>query len=379
MSFGPRTCDVFAKRAPVTTALVHDYLNQYGGAERVLEALHELFPHAPVYTSLYDPAAMPVAMQQWDIRTSWLQRFPAWRRYFRHYFMFYPRAFESFDLRRYQLIISSSSAYAKGIVPPPGATHICYCHTPMRFAWQTEQYIARENITGLKRTLMQPMLASLRGWDVASAARVTHFIANSKVVAERIGTHYGRTATIIPPPVDLPAFSQQPAGEYFLTGGRLVPYKRIDLAVRACSALGVPLVVFGDGRDRAELEALAGPTVRFVGRISEAERHALFAGCKAFLFPGEEDFGITPLEAMAAGRPVVAFHAGGALDTVIEGQTGVFFHTQSSDALQHALTRIDQIPWDAGAIRTHAEYFGRDRFVARMRDFIANHHEAVHG
>ncbi|MFM2032727.1 MAG: hypothetical protein RLZZ297_1492 [Chloroflexota bacterium] len=367
------------RKAFVTTALVHDYLNQYGGAERVLEALHDLYPAAPVYTSIYDPQAMPTALQSWDIRTSAIQHFPAWRRYFRHYFMFYPRAFESFDMRRYRLIISSSSAYAKGIIPPPGATHICYCHTPMRFAWQTDQYIARENITGIKRAVMQPLLGTLRDWDVRSADRVTHYIANSNVVAQRISLHYGRTATVIPPPVDLAPYTPRPAGDYFLTGGRLVPYKRLDLAIRACTAAGVPLVVFGDGRDRAELEALAGPTIRFVGRISEAERLELFAGCKAFLFPGEEDFGITPLEAMAAGRPVVAYHGGGALDTVIDGQTGLFFPIQTVEALRHAIGRVDQIPWDAAAIRAHAEYYGRDRFVARMRDFIANHHEDLHG
>ncbi len=361
------------------TALVHDYLNQYGGAERVLEAIHDIYPHAPVYTSIMDPVAMPLHMQSWDIRTSWMQHLPAWRRYFRHYFMLYPRAFESFDMRPYNLIISSSSAYGKGIIPPPGATHICYCHTPMRFAWQTDAYVARERIGGIRRRVMQPMLASLRAWDVASSARVTHFIANSKVVAERINTHYGRSATIIPPPVDLAPFQPRPAGDYYLTGGRLVPYKRIDLAIQACTALNLPLVVFGDGRDKTELMAMAGPTVRFVGRISEQERLDLYAGCRAFLFPGEEDFGITPLEAMAAGRPVIAYRGGGALDTVIDGQTGLFFGAQEPAALQDALTRAAAISWDAQAIRTHAESFGRDRFVARIRAFVDTHHEVVNG
>ncbi len=361
------------------TALVHDYLNQYGGAERVLEALHDVYPLAPVYTSIYDPAAMPSAMHSWDIRTSWMQRLPAWKRYFRHYFMLYPRAFESFDMRPYNLILSSSSAYGKGIIPPPGATHICYCHTPMRFAWQTDAYVARERIDSLRRILMQPMLASLRRWDVASSTRVTHFIANSKVVAERINTHYGRSATIIPPPVDLAPFQVRPAGDYYLTGGRLVPYKRIDLAIQACTARNVPLVVFGEGRDKAALMAMAGPTVRFVGRVSEQERLDLYTGCKAFLFPGEEDFGITPLEAMAAGRPVIAYHGGGALDTVIEGSTGLFFPAQEAAALEQALHRAEHIAWDASAIRTHAESFGRDRFIARIRDFVVNHHEVDNG
>ncbi len=354
-------------------ALVHDYLNQYGGAERVLEALHDIVPDAPVYTSIYDAAAMPAQYRDWDIRTTWMQALPLWRRFFRHYFLLYPKAFESIPLQQYQLIISSSSAYAKGVIPAPGAVHICYCHTPMRFAWQTDQYIAREQIRGPIKVIMQFLLRYLREWDVRSAPRVTHYIANSRVVAERIRTHYQREATIIPPPVDLAPFQNIPAGDYLLTGGRLVPYKRIDLAIQACSALGVPLVVFGDGRDKAELMAMAGPTVRFVGRVSEAERLELFAGARGFLFPGEEDFGITPLEAMAAGRPVLAYRAGGALDTVIPDQTGVFFDTQTVDAVQAGITQLMGRTWDAQRIRHHAEQFSRERFIERMQAVIAQY------
>ena len=354
-------------------ALIHDYLNQYGGAERVLEALHDLFPDAPVYTSIYDDTAMPGVYQHWHIHTTWMQKLPGWRRYFRHYFMLYPWAFESLPLNDYQLIISSSSAYAKGVIPARGAVHLCYCHTPMRFAWQTEQYIARENIRGLAQFVMRILLHFMRRWDVRSSRRVTHFIANSRVVAERIRTHYQREATIIPPPVDLAPFQDIPAGDYLLTGGRLVPYKRIDLAVRACTALGVPLVVFGEGRDKEALMAQAGPNVRFVGRVSEAERLALFAGCRGFLFPGEEDFGITPLEAMAAGRPVLAYHAGGALDTVVPEQTGMFFMEQHVDAVSAGITQLLAHPWDARRIRQHAEQFSRERFMERMRAVIAQH------
>jgi glycosyltransferase involved in cell wall biosynthesis len=357
----------------VQIALVHDYLNQYGGAERVLEALHDLFPDAPVYTSIHDATAMPSFYRTWDIRTTWMQKMPGWRRFFRHYFMLYPWAFESLPLRPYQLIISSSSAYAKGIIPAPGAIHLCYCHTPMRFAWQTDQYIARENIRGIAQIAMRFCLHFIRSWDVHSARRVTHFIANSRVVADRIRTHYQREATIIPPPVDLAPFQDTPPADYLLTGGRLVPYKRIDLAVRACTALGVPLVVFGEGRDKAALMAQAGPNVRFVGRVSEAERLALFAGCRGFLFPGEEDFGITPLEAMAAGRPVLAYHAGGALDTVIAEQTGIFFMEQQVDAVQSGITQLLAHPWDAHHTRRHAEQFSRERFMERMRAVIAQH------
>lgn len=355
----------------VRIALIHDYLNQYGGAERVLEALHDIVPDAPVYTSIYAREAMPERYASWDIRTSWMQFLPAWRRLFRHYFFFYPWAFTGLNLRAYDLVISSSSAYAKGVRVRPGATHICYCHTPMRFVWQTDAYVARERIQGVTQRVMRFLLQFLRTWDINNSAGVTHFIANSQVVAARIKTYYGRDAVVIPPPVDLAPVNTQAPGDYLLTGGRLVPYKRIDLAVRACSALNLPLVVFGDGRDKESLMALAGPSVRFVGRVSDAERQELFNGCRAFLFPGEEDFGITPLEAMAAGRPVVAYRAGGALDTVRDGQTGLFFDQQTPEALIAALQTLSTHTWDAQAIRHHAEYFGRERFTARIRAFVA--------
>jgi len=357
----------------VQIAIVHDYLNQYGGAERVLEAIHDMAPHAPVYTSIYDVQAMPPAYQHWDIRVSWMQHLPQWRRFFRHYFMFYPLAFEQMDFADYDVIISSSSAYAKGIRPRSDAIHICYCHTPMRFAWQTDQYIARENIRGIANVAMQFLLRFIRAWDVRSATRVTHYIANSQVVAARIKQYYQRDAVVIPPPVDLAPFENLPPGNYFLTGGRLVPYKRIDLAVKACTALNIPLVVFGEGRDKAELMAHAGPSVRFVGRVSDAERMRLFAECRGFLFPGEEDFGITPLEAMAAGRPVLAYRAGGALDTVIDGETGLFFDAQDVESMKAGLHTMQTHTWDAQRIRTHAEQFSRERFMARMRDFITQH------
>lgn len=352
-------------------ALVHDYLNQYGGAERVLEALHELYPQAPVYTSIYDPEALPPLYRAWDIRVSWMQRLPAWRRLFRAYFPLYPSAFESFDLSSYDLVLSSSSAYAKGAIPAPGARHICYCHTPMRFAWRTDAYMEREGVAGPARMALALPLSAMRMWDTLSSVRVDAFIANSREVAARIRRYYGRESVVIPPPADLPPFAPQPPGDYYLAGGRLIPYKRLDLAVRAFSALGLPLKVFGDGRDRAALEAIAGPNVEFLGFVSEERRRGLFAGCRAFVFPGEEDFGITPLEAMAAGRPVIAYAAGGALDTVVEGVTGRFFHQQSPAALAAAVAAARQDEYDPCAIRRHAEGFGRARFLARVREVIA--------
>ena len=351
-------------------AIVHDYLNQYGGAERVLEALHELYPEAPIYTSVYDRAAMPPAYRAWDIRPSWMQRLPGWRRHFRKYLLLYPSAFESFDLSGYDLILSSSSAFAKGAIPPAGARHICYCHTPMRFAWRTDSYVEREQIGGILRVVLPILLTYVRLWDVATSARVDAFIANSREVASRIRRYYGRTAAIIPPPVDLPPYGPEEPGDFYLAGGRLIPYKRLDLAVRAFSTLGLPLKIFGDGRDRAALESSARPNVEFLGYVSEERRRELFARCRAFIFPGEEDFGITPLEAMAAGRPVIAYAGGGALDTVVEGVTGRFFQEQSPAALACAVAMSRGDQYDPLTIRRHAEGFGRPVFLSRIRAFI---------
>lgn len=357
-------------RTPRRVAIVHDYLNQYGGAERVLEAIHDLFPTAPVYTSIYDPAAMPSAYRAWDVRTSWMQRLPAWRRNFRNYFPLYPSAFESFDLSSYDLVISSSSAFAKGIIPHPDARHVCYCHTPMRFGWRTQDYVEREGIGGVKNLVLSLALTYLRTWDVASSVRVDTFVANSRAVAGRIRRYYGRHSEVIPPPVDLPPYVPVPTEDFYLTGGRMVPYKRIDLAVRACTALRLPLVVFGDGRGRTELEALAGPTVRFVGRVDEPTLLDLYRRCRAYITAADEDAGIQPVEAMAGGRPVIALAAGGALETVIDGVTGRFFHEQSAGALAVAIAQSQQDIWESAVIRAHAEQFGRDRFVERLRACI---------
>jgi glycosyltransferase involved in cell wall biosynthesis len=353
-------------------AIVHDYLNQYGGAERVLEALHELYPDAPVYTSIYDSAAMPAYFREWRIIPSFMQQLPGWKRHFRKYAALYPTAFEQFDLSGYDLILSSSSAFAKGIVPRADAVHICYCHTPMRFAWRSADYVAREQIGGLQARLLPFMLHYLRLWDTVSSVRVDRFIANSQEVAARIRRYYGRSATVIAPPVDLPPLNTTAAGDYLLTGGRLVPYKRLDLAIEACTQLGQRLIVFGDGRDRQRLQQLAGPTIEFVGYVDEATRQRLFAGCRGFLFPGEEDFGITPLEAMACGRPVLAYAAGGALDTVVDGVTGRFFHEQTAAATAAGIRQLLQDDVDAARIRQHAERFSRARFHAAITALIAD-------
>jgi glycosyltransferase involved in cell wall biosynthesis len=351
-------------------AIIHDYLNQYGGAERVLEALHELYPDAPVFTSLYDAEAMPDQYRTWDIRTSFMQRLPGWRTQFRRYFLLYPTAFESFDLNAFDLIVSSSSAYAKGVIPRPGAVHVCYCHTPMRFAWRTSDYVAREGIAGLQGAVLPFALTYVRLWDAVASDRVDAFAANSHEVARRIQRYYRREAEVIPPPVDLLPYAPQPVGDFYLAGGRLIPYKRIELIVEAFTKLRLPLKIFGDGRDRSRLERLAGPNVEFLGWVDEPTRRDLFARCRAFVFPGEEDFGITPLEAMAAGRPVIAYGAGGALETVIDGVTGRFFIEPTAAALAAAVAAARTDRYDSLTIRRHAEGYGRAVFLERMRDLI---------
>ena len=351
-------------------AIAHDYLNQYGGAERVLEALHSLYPDAPVFTSIYDAEAMPAHYRQWEIRTSFMQRLPGWRAHFRRYFLLYPSAFESFDLSGYDLVISSSSAYAKGVIPAPGAVHVCYCHTPMRFAWRTSDYVAREAIAGLQGAVLPFALTYVRLWDAVTSDRVDSFVANSQVVAGRIRRYYRREAEVVPPPVELPPYEPRPAADYDLAGGRLIPYKRIELIVEAFTRLRLPLKIFGDGRDRPRLEAMAGPNVEFLGWVDEAARRELFARCRAFIFPGEEDFGITPLEAMAAGRPVIAYGAGGALETVVDGVTGRFFYEPSAAAVAAAVAAARADRYDPLAIRRHAEGYGSAVFLRRMRALI---------
>ena len=352
-------------------AIVHDYLNQYGGAERVLEALHEVFPDAPVYTSLYEPSALPGHLRTWDIRTSFLQRIPLSHRYHRALLLLYPAAFESFDLSGYDIVLSISSAWAKGVITPPNTIHVNYCLTPMRFAWNYSEYVERERIGSAARAVLPVATHYLRLWDVATAQRVDRFVAISSVVRSRIQKYYRREADLIYPPVDA---EQIPLGtgdgEDFLVVSRLVPYKRIDLAVAACSRIGAPLTIMGDGRDRAELAAKAGPTVRFLGHVSDAERSGALGRCKAFLFPGEEDFGIAPVEAMAAGRPVIAYGGGGALDTVVDGVTGQLFAPQTVDALAERLTTFDASRYRPEAIRGHALQFARSRFQRAIKQYL---------
>jgi glycosyltransferase involved in cell wall biosynthesis len=354
-------------------ALVHDYLNQMGGAERVVMAFHEIFPDAPIYTSIYDPQRVDPAFQKMDIRTSFMQKFPLVTKHHQPYLPFYPFAMESLDLRDYDLVLSSSSAFAKGVITRPETMHICYCHTPMRWCWNYDEYVEREQLGGIARRVLPFLITGLRIWDQTSSMRVDHFIANSPVIAERIQKYYRREAVFIPPPVDAQRFSFDAATQpedYFLVLSRLIPYKRIDLAIQACNKLQLPLVIIGGGRDEERLKKMAGPTIRFLGRLSDAEVLHYYAHCRAFLFPGEEDFGITPLEAQASGRPVIAYGAGGALASVVDGVTGTFFKQQTVEGMANVLATFDEHAFDPQTIRNHALEFDTPRFHRRIQQFI---------
>jgi glycosyltransferase involved in cell wall biosynthesis len=356
-----------------TVALVHDYLNQYGGAERVLEELHGLFPCAPVYTSMYWPEKMSSTIRGLDVRTSFMQRLPMVTRNHQPFLLLYPLAFESFDLSGFDVVISNSSAFCKGVVTAPGTLHICYCLTPMRWVWNYHAYIERERIGAAARMVLPAAISQLRSWDVATAQNVDRFLAISQTVAARIRKYYRRDATVIYPPVNCDAF-QVPAcrvDDYYLIVSRLVPYKRIDLAVDAFTKLGIRLKIVGSGgRDLAALRARAGRNVEFVGRVSDAELKQLYAGCRALLFPGEEDFGIAPLEANASGRPVIAYAGGGALDTVIDGHTGILFERQEVECLIAAVRRAEATAWDSDELRAHARKFDRKVFREQLQQFV---------
>ncbi|MBV9131428.1 MAG: glycosyltransferase, partial [Chloroflexi bacterium] len=293
-------------------ALVHDYLNQYGGAERVLEELHALFPNAPVYTSMYWPAKMSPTIRGLDVRTSFMQRLPMVTRNHQPFLLLYPLAFEGFDLSEFDVVISNSSAFCKGVVTPPGTLHICYCLTPMRWVWNYHAYVDRERLGWMARMVLPAAISQLRAWDVATAQNVDRFLAISRTVSSRVRKFYRRDSTVIYPPVNCDAFALPPARveDYYLVVARLMPYKRIDLAVDAFTRLGIPLKVVGRGRDESELRARAGRNVEFVGNISDTELKQLYAHCRGYVFPGEEDFGIAPLEANASGRPVIAYAGG---------------------------------------------------------------------
>lgn len=350
------------------TALVHDYLNQRGGAERVFAHFVRAWPEAPVYTALYDPRAVGDLVPADRVRTSFLQGFPARSRAFRLYAPFYPCAFEAFDLSAYDVVVSSTTAWAKGVRTRADAVHVCYINTVSRFVFDEARYLGGFG----PATLARPLVRALAAWDVRAAARPTRFVANSRNVAERVRRWYGRDADVLPCPVDVDRFTVGAGnGDYYIVVSRLLPYKRIDLAIAACAIAGAALHVIGIGPDERRLKALAlGTKTTFHGSVDDATRNALVGDARAAILPGEEDFGLVPLEAAAAGRPTIAYGAGGALETIVEGVTGTFFAERSAHALAEAIRAFDAGRYDPRTLRVHAEEFRPERFIARLRAIV---------
>lgn len=361
-------------RKIVKVAIVHYWLVGMRGGEKVVEVLSDLYPDADIFTLVCNPDAISEKLKRHRITTSFLQKIGGVKHY-QKMLPLMPYALESFDLTAYDLIISSEAGPAKGIIPGPGATHICYCHSPMRYIWDLyPQYRAAAG--PLTRALMSLTAPSLRQWDVSTSHRVDHFIANSTYVAQRIERYYRRSAHVINPPVNLTRFSQGPEtqpGDYYLCAGQITPYKKIEIAVEACTRLGKRLVVLGAGVTPS-LRRLAGPTVEFLGAVDDATMNLHFASCKALLFPGVEDFGIVPLEVMASGRPVIAFAKGGALETVIDGRTGMFFYEQTADAVVDAIRRFEStaLTFERKDLQAHARSFDTSVCRDRLAELIAS-------
>jgi len=355
-------------------ALVHDWLNQVGGAEDVLADLVTLYPNSPIYTSIYAPDIMPSAYRRWDIRCLWLDRMPGIHRHHQPYLPLYPLAWGSLDLSDYDVILSNKSGFCHGVQYDKKTLHVCYCLAPTRYVWQLDAYIARENLGGVVQSALRPLVERMKRWDYAAAQRVDDFIAISSEIQERIRTYYDRDSIVIYPPVETSRFipvSPAEISDYYLIVSRLIPYKRIDLAVQAATRLNLPLKIGGKGRDLDRLKAMAGPTVEFLGYVPDDDLPGLMARCKAFLFPGLEDFGITPVQAQAAGRPVIAYRGGGALDTVIPGQTGEFFDEMTVESLTSVLQSFQAQQYDSAAIRAQALRFDRAVFDRELTEFVA--------
>jgi glycosyltransferase involved in cell wall biosynthesis len=352
-------------------AVVHDWLTVPGGSEQVVMELLEMFPRAELFTSVYDPAPWPPLITERPVHSSFLNRIPGATRHYPKLLPLMNRAFRSFDLAGFDLVLSSSHACAKNVRTPPGALHVCYCHTPMRYAWE-EGFLDGEEVGKLTRLALPALLSWLRRVDLAGSRGPDVFVANSQHVAARIARFYGRTAEVVHPPVDVDHYLSlaHDAEDFYLVFGRVVPYKRVDLAVAACALLGRPLKVAGGGRALEAVRSSAGPSTELLGKVSDAERDRLFGGARALLFPGEEDFGIVPVEAQAAGVPVIAYGVGGASESVLDGRTGVLFDAQSDVALAAAIEQFERRELDDAEIRGNAKRFGRERFRAEMAAVI---------
>ena len=360
---------------PTTIALVHDWLVRMRGGEKCLEALCELFSHAHLFTLVHKRHALSETIERMPISTSFLQHLPLGVSHYQWYLPFFSLAIEQFDMSNFPLVISSSHAVAKGVRVHKDALHICYCHTPMRYIWdQYEQYFRSGRAGFAARAAMKALLPSLRRWDVQSSTRVTRFIANSQNVRERINRIYNRSAEVIHPPVDTHRFSLSNKDDgYFLIVSALVPYKRIDVAIQAFNTLGAKLIIVGSGIEEQRLKYIARSNIEFVGWVDDTKLAEYYEHCRALIFPGEEDFGIVPLEAMACGKPVVALARGGALETVIDSEsfaTGILFHQQSPEDLVAAVRKLDRRVFDPQRIRAHAQQFDRSVFKKQMLNYV---------
>ncbi|MBI4414976.1 MAG: glycosyltransferase [Candidatus Kerfeldbacteria bacterium] len=356
-------------------ALVHEHLAQDGGAEEVARVLMGMYPDAPLYTLIYDPRHANSFFAGKDIRTSFLQRAPFGVRRYKWYLTFMPTAVEHYNLLSYDVVLSSASAFAKGVITRPDAVHICYCHSPTRYLWSdTYDYVAALPYPKIVKAFITKHLTSLRQWDRLAADRVDYFIANSATVRDRIAKYYRRSSTVIHPPVDTERLAiASTVGDFYLAGGRLVAYKRIDLAVRAFNRLGIPLKIFGTGPEEKRLRAMAKPNIQFLGKLPPVELYRLYSQALAFINPQEEDFGITVVESMAAGRPVIAYAKGGACETVVPGKTGVLVDEQAWEPFADAVIRFKPSDYSPHEVKAWAENFSTQRFIERLGAFVAEH------
>lgn len=361
-------------------ALVHDYLVQYGGAERVLECFCELFPYAHIYTIVYDEKLMHGAFGDRKVHTSFLQKFPLAKKRHRIFPMLMPLAIEQFDFSDYDIVLSDSSSYAKGIITGPDTLHICYMHTPMRYAWDDCQKYTREfSFPSVVKKIVPFLVNYLRVWDRVSVDRVDKLIANSNFVSKRIQKYYRKDSVVINPPVSIDKFyvekDENKRGDYFLIVGRLLAYKRVDIAIQAFNKLGLPLKIIGRGPEMKRLKKIAGPNIEFLGRVEDEDLPRYYAECQAFIFPQEEDFGIVAIEAMASGRPLIAYKGGDIVENMEDGKTGVFFDRQTPDEIIGAVKRFRSHKYDQEYIRSIAEKFDRDNFKKKIKYFVESEFE----
>ena len=359
-------------------ALVHDHLAQDGGAEKVLKVLAEIFPQAPIFTLLYEQENADKYYKDRHIETSIIQKMPWGVKHYQWYMPFMPMAVEFFDFSPYDLVISDTSSFAKGVITPPETLHVCYCHTPTRYLWSdTHSYINELKYNKFFKKIISLVLNYVRMWDKLAADRVDKYLTNSRTVQKRIQKYYKRNSTVIYPPVEVEKYApgkreKKKEEPYFLIGSRLTPYKRVDIVVKAFKELGYKLKIFGDGVDLKRLKKIAGdsPNIEFLGWVGEEQLKELYQNCEAFLNPQVEDFGITVVEAMAAGRPVIALQKGGATETIIEGKTGVFFKEQTVESIKKAVEKYYSLEFNGEEISREAQKFSQEKFKKEIIDYL---------